>query len=197
MEYIDLILAAILAVFIILGTARGLFREVFGLLGFLGGIVAGILFTGPFSHWLAPKIPSIPFIIIPIVSFLLLFIGVYLLSRLLAGWFSSLSEALHLGWLNKLLGGVVGGFKGAILLSLLLLILSTLPLQSYLEPIKGKSYFYNPLHDLLPALYSIFSASNTDLNEKLEDMFRDSEIKVKNHLIETMLHDPNDSTFVR
>lgn len=197
MEYIDLIFGAILAFFIILGSARGLFREVFGLVGFLGGIIAGILFTGPFSQWLAPKIPSIPFLIIPIVSFLVLFIGVYLFSRLLAGWFSSIFEALHLGWLNKLLGGIVGGFKGAILISLLLAILSALPLQSYLGPIKSKSYFYNPLHDLLPALYSIFSASTSDLNKKLEDMFKDSEARVKKQLIETMLNDSNDSTFVR
>jgi membrane protein required for colicin V production len=197
MEYIDLILGAILAFFIILGSAKGLFREVFGLIGFLGGIIAGILFTGPLSQWLAPKIASIPFIIIPIVSFLLLFMAVYLLSRLLASWFSTIFEALHLKWLNKLLGGIVGGFKGALLLSMLLLILSSLPLQSFLDPIKGKSYFYNPLHNLLPALYSIFSTSTSDLNKKLEDMFKENEAKVKRQILETMLDEGNDSTAVR
>ena len=44
MEYIDLIFGAVLAFFVILGIAKGLFREVFGLIGFLGGIVAGILY---------------------------------------------------------------------------------------------------------------------------------------------------------
>lgn len=197
MEYVDLIFGAVLAFFIILGSAKGFFREVFGLIGFLGGIIAGILFTGPLSHWLAQKITSIPFLIIPIVSFLLLFIAVYLLSRLLADWFSSVFEALHLKWLNKLLGGVVGGFKGAILLSVLLLILSALPVQSILDPIRGKSYFYTPLQNLFPALYSIFSTTPNGLDKKLEDMFRESEAKVKKQIIETMLNEGIDSSAVR
>jgi membrane protein required for colicin V production len=197
MEYVDLIFGAILAFFIILGSAKGLFREVFGLIGFLGGIIAGILYTGPLSHWLAEKIPSIPFLIIPIVSFLILFIAVYLLSRLLADWFSSIFEALHLKWLNKLLGGIVGGFKGAILLSMLLLILSALPLQSFLDPIRGKSYFYIPLQSLLPALYSIFSSTPNGLDKRLQDMFRESEAKVKKQIIETMLDERIDSSAVK
>jgi len=197
MEYVDLIFGAVLAFFIILGSAKGLFREVFGLIGFLGGIIAGILFTGPLSHWLAEKIPSIPFLIIPIVSFLILFIAIYLLSRMLANWFSSIFEALHLKWLNKLLGGIVGGFKGAILLSMLLLILSALPLQSFLDPIRGKSYFYVPLQSLLPALYSIFSSSPHGLDKRLEDMFRESEAKVKKQILETMLNERIDSSSVK
>jgi len=197
MEYVDLIFGAVLAFFIILGSAKGLFREVFGLIGFLGGIIAGILFTGPLSHWLAQKITAIPFLIIPIVSFLVLFIAVYLLSRLLADWFSSIFEALHLKWLNKLLGGVVGGFKGAILLSVLLLILSALPVQSFLDPIRGKSYFYTPLQNLFPALYNIFSSTPSGLDKKVEDMFRESEAKVKKQIIETMLNDGIDSSAVR
>jgi membrane protein required for colicin V production len=197
MEYIDLIFGAILAFFVILGITKGLFREVFGLVGFLGGIVVGIIFTGPLSNWLAPKISSIPYIIIPIISFLLLFLSVYLLSRLLAGWFSSVFEALKLAWLNKLLGGAIGGFKGAILISLLLVFLSVLPVQSFLNPIKEKSYFYNPLQNLLPSLYSLFSSSSTDLNKKLEDIFRKNEQKVKKQIIETMLHEAIDSTDVR
>lgn len=197
MEYIDLIFGAVLAFFVILGIAKGLFREVFGLIGFLGGIVAGILFTSPLSQWIGTKLPSIPFVIIPILCFLLLFLVVYLFSRLVAGWFSSISEALHLGWLNKLLGGAIGGFKGAILLSLLLLFLSILPIQSFLNPIKEKSYFYNSLHDLLPSLYSIFSSSSTDLNKKLEDMFKRNEQKIKKQILETMLNEAIDSTQVR
>lgn len=197
MEYVDLIFGAVLAFFIILGSAKGLFREVFGLIGFLGGIIAGILFTGPLSHWLAEKIPSIPFLIIPIVSFLLVFIAVYLLSRLLADWFSSIFEALHLKWLNKLLGGMVGGFKGAILLSMLLLILSALPVKSFLDPIRGKSYLYAPLQNLLPALYSIFSSTPDGLDKRLEDMFREGEAKVKKQIIETMVNEGVDSTAVR
>lgn len=197
MEYIDLIFGAVLAFFVILGIAKGLFREVFGLIGFLGGIIGGILFTGPLSQWIAPKISSVPFIIIPIFCFLSLFLVVYLFSRLLAGWFSSIFEALHLGWLNKLLGGAIGGFKGSILLSLLLLFLSILPIQSFLNPIKEKSYFYTSLHDLLPSLYSIFSSSSTDLNKKLEDMFRNNEQKIKRQILETMVNETIDSTEVR
>ena len=197
MEYVDLIFGAVLAFFIILGSAKGLFREVFGLIGFLGGIIAGILLTGPLSHWLAEKFSSIPFLVIPIVSFLLLFIAVYLLSRLLAHWFSSIFEALHLKWLNKLLGGIVGGFKGAILLSMVLVILSALPLQSFFDPIRGKSYFYTPLQSLLPALYNIFSSTPHGLDKRLEDMFRESEAKVKKQIIETMLDEGIDSSAVK
>lgn len=197
MEYFDLIFGAILAFFVILGISKGLFREIFGLVGFLGGIVAGILFTGPLSQWLAERFTSIPFIIFPIVAFLILFMIIYLLCLMLARWLRSIFEALQLGWLNKLLGGAVGGLKGAILISLLLLVLSALPIQNYLDPIRQKSYFYTPLQNLLPALYSLFSDHSNDLNRKFEDMFKHGEMQVKKQIAGSILNEAIDSTSVR
>jgi len=196
MEYFDLIFGAILVFFVILGISKGLFREIFGLVGFLGGIVAGILFAGPVGHWLAERFTSIPFIIFPIMAFLLSFMTVYLLSLMLARWLRSIFEALQLGWLNKLLGGAIGGLKGAVLISLLLLILSMFPIQNYLDPIRQKSYFYTPLQNLLPALYGLFSDRSNDLNRKFEDMFKHGEMKVKKQLAGSILHEGIDSTSV-
>ncbi|MFQ5583297.1 MAG: CvpA family protein [Calditrichia bacterium] len=145
MDYVDLIFGAILAFFVIIGFSKGLFREIFGLAGILGGVIAGIIFTGPLSDFFVNKAPAVPSVAIPIVCFTFIFILVFLLSRILANWLSSITRAIHLGWLNKLLGGIVGGLKGGLILSLLLLLISVFPLEPTIDSMRNKSYFSHSL----------------------------------------------------
>ena len=123
MNSLDIIFGLILSIFILVGIWKGFFREVLGFIGIIGGLFLALIGFAPIGKLLTSLIPGIPTFIWPFISFILIFIGVYISSRLLAGILSKLSETIFLGWLNRLLGGLVGGLKGALLISLILMLI--------------------------------------------------------------------------
>jgi membrane protein required for colicin V production len=170
MSLIDLILIFILAGFVLVGVWKGFFREVLGLVGVLLGIFLAIVGFGPLSKILHRLIPVVPGVIWLILSFLGIFIGVYLLSRLLAMLLGKLSSLVMLGWLNRLLGGLIGAIKGAFVISLILMLLGFFPFQDSLKNIRKNSALYEPFQRIIPLVYNVltdFSISSRNLEKKI------------------------------
>lgn len=186
MNSADLIFVIIIGFFFILGLWKGFFREVLGLVGVIGGIILGILGFGPASQGLSSVIPGVPGVLWPFLSFIIIFVVVYLATRLLAGLLSRLSQFLKLGWLNRLLGGLVGALKGAFLISVFLLLLGFLPVQGSLQTVREQSRLYTPLQRLIPTLYNwsnAFSGSGQNFQKKIEDSFAKAKIKFTQEMI--------------
>ncbi len=197
MNSVDIIFGVLLAFFIIIGLWRGFFREVLGLLGIIGGIFLAIIGFGPLGKILSQYVPGIPAFIWPFLSFIVIFIAVYILSRILAGVLSRISESIFLGWLNHLLGGVVGGLKGAILISLFLLLIGFFPFQSSLENVRQGSLFYDPLQRFLPATYSFVTGFNTSsyrFEEKLVNSLQDARVKLNEQILKYLFYGKQDTS---
>jgi len=170
MSFIDIIIISILAGFVLVGIWKGFFREVLGLVGVLLGIFLAIVGFGPLSKILHQIVPAVPAVIWLIISFLGIFIGVYLLSRLLAMLLSKLSSLIMLGWLNRLLGGLIGAVKGAFVISLILMLLGFFPFQDSLKNIRKNSAFYEPFQRIIPLVYNVLtdiSFSSRNLEKKI------------------------------
>ncbi len=200
MDSIDLVILAVLAFFIFKGLRKGFFREILGLLGWVGGIIIAIQGFTPFSRVVEHFLPHLPRVIIPIISFVSLFLIIYLISRFLASGLSELSRTLHLGWLNRLLGAAASGLKGALILSLLFLFLSILPIKGQLNAIKQQSVLYRPIENMVPALYSMSTELSMDtqkLQERLFQVYRQGEEKLKEEAIKRFLNSGSDSTQAR
>ena len=200
MASIDIIFLAVLGVFAIIGIMKGFFREVLGLAGIIGGFVFGFVLFGPVSKLLSNWLPGIPAIIWPFISFLLIFIGVYLASRLLAGMLSKISKAIYLGWLDKLGGGAIGALKGGILLSVVLMLIGFFPIQSTLDEVRGNSALYQPLQRLLPVTYNIitsFSDSSKNMEKKIINTLKNARVKLSEEMVKYYFYgkdNPADST---
>ncbi len=186
MNSADLIFLVILGFFFILGLWKGFFREVLGLVGVVGGIFLGIVGFAPLSNLLAQHISGVPAAVWPILSFLLIFVAVYLASRVTASFLSRLTRLLKLSWLNRLLGGVVGALKGGFLISVVLLILGFLPIQSTLQELKQKSVLYEPIQNLVPFLYNMsasLSGSSTNFQKTMEKSFEKAKMTVTQEMM--------------
>ncbi len=186
MNSADLIFLVILGFFFILGVWKGFFREVLGLVGVVGGIFLGIVGFAPLSNLLAQHISGVPAAVWPILSFLLIFVAVYLASRVTASFLSRLTRLLKLSWLNRLLGGVVGALKGGFLISVVLLILGFLPIQSTLQELKQKSVLYEPIQNLVPFLYNMsasLSGSSTNFQKTMEKSFEKAKMTVTQEMM--------------
>ena len=126
MPLFDTIAAIILIISLIYSMVRGMVREIFALLAYIGGYFAAITFGKDFSSTLEPYISNPT--ALQIISFALIFI-VTLFSISLVG--KGIQKLVHsapgLSGLDRVFGGVIGVGKGIILLIILLFPLKFFP----------------------------------------------------------------------
>jgi membrane protein required for colicin V production len=191
MSAFDIIILTVLSVFTVIGIWKGFFREIFGFLGVVFGALFAILGFGPLSKLLHRLVPDIPAFIWIFLSFLIIFVGFYLLSRFLASMLSKLSKIMLLGWLNRLLGGAVGFLKGALFVSLFLLLIGFLPFQDTLQKVRSNSWLYEPLQRTVPVIYNLFSDfsfSSRNFEKKMTELMEDIEGKMNENVIKYFLY---------
>ena len=196
MHSIDIIFLTILGFFAFLGIWKGFFREILGFIGVVGGIFLGIVGFGPISRVLSQQLPDVPPALWPFLSFFLIFVVFYLLSRFLASLLSKVFKTLYLGWLNRLLGGLVGAFKGAVLISLILLVVGFLPFQKSLQPVREKSLLYNPLQQVIPILYNLSTGARGDtahFEKKITSALKKGQVKLNQAIIDYLFYGKQNS----
>jgi membrane protein required for colicin V production len=84
----------------------------------------------------------------PIAGFIVLFVGVQLLFLALSRLLERVLETLSLSLANRAAGGALGGFKAALLLSVLFLVLAGMEMPS--EQVRDRSVLYAPVAKALP-----------------------------------------------
>ena len=152
MNWIDLILVSVLALFGLRGFFRGFFREVFSLAGLIIGFMLAAALLPPAAAY-AAEWWKLPPLILKGSVFVIIFFSVYFLFNL-AGWLLHRSESLlFLKTLNRAGGIAVGLGKGAAITALAVFFLvnaSWLPKarQGNLQ----SSYLVSPLSHLAEGL---------------------------------------------
>jgi membrane protein required for colicin V production len=200
MNALDMIFGVVLLLFIFIGIWKGFFREVLGFTGIIAGIIFGILGFGSLSKALSNLVSGIPPFIWIFLSFMLIFISVYILFRLLAGLLSRLSQMFLLGWLNRVLGGIIGGLKGVSLISLLLLVIGFLPFQKVLHDVRAGSSLYEPIQRFIPSAYNFFSGfsiRSKDFEKKITDTLEDIQGKLSEEIIKYFFYGKQESSHAK
>jgi membrane protein required for colicin V production len=102
---IDIIFVILLVLALINGYRRGLIVAVFSLVSIIVGLAAAIKLSAVVANHLGDTV-KVSDKWLPVISFAIVFIVVVLLIRLGARAIQKLTEALMLGWLNRL-GGII------------------------------------------------------------------------------------------
>ena len=145
MNWIDLILTCVLALFGLRGFFRGFFREVFSLIGLIAGLMLAVILVQPVATY-ATDWWSLSPLIVKAAAFITIFFAVYFLCNLI-GWLLHRSESLlFLKPLNRAAGIAVGLGKGAAIVALLVFFLldALSGSKAAQEKIQG-SYLVSPL----------------------------------------------------
>ena len=133
----DLFCVALLALFVILGAIRGFIRQVFGLLGFVGGILLARLAAPAFGEAFGKDLHLAPAIATAALAFVL-FIVAELLARFLGKVVHQQLGGGVAGGLNRVGGSWIGGGKGVLvvwaLASLVALVRPYLPRVEHETP---------------------------------------------------------------
>lgn len=162
---LDVIGIIIIALFFIRGYMKGIIVAAFSVLAILLGILCALKLSQAFSAWLLEKGYATSGWV-QVISYVVLFLGVFLLVRLLAKLIEKSVEGMMLGVVNKLIGGLLYAFLGAVLWSSLLWIGSRMHLISPETIAASKTYswlsqlapwFFEQAGKVLPFVKDTFS----------------------------------------
>jgi membrane protein required for colicin V production len=143
MSWLDIIILLPLLIGLVRGLMKGLVIEIASIVAIVLGYIGSRLWGAMFAAWLIKQF-SWPETVCMVVAYALLFIGISLLLHILARALSKLFQKVSLGWINRLLGGVFGTLKWAIIVLTLVLCVHRLDEQfQFIQPdLKEQSIIY-------------------------------------------------------
>lgn len=171
-SYLDLIIVIALIFFLVRGFKRGFTEEFIQMLGTVVSLILAIRYMSDISHYLINPV-GIPTIGAIVVAFASIFLVSFFTFRYLA---TSMRKAVNvsvaLGGLDKIVGGAFGLTKGAIFISLFVILLSLFEVFPFVSRYTSNSALYNPMRQVAPLAYDalkVFVPQSKPFFEELKD----------------------------
>lgn len=125
MTTFDIIVCSILGLSAVISLFKGFVKEVFSLLSYLGGFLMATKYQEGFSQTLMESIPSKP------IAKILAFVAIYILTAIIISLMGKVARGMlfsgtQLSVIDRLMGGIVGFCRGAVIV-----IAITFPLQFF------------------------------------------------------------------
>jgi membrane protein required for colicin V production len=189
MNTIDICILVVLGIFGIKGFIRGIVIEIFTLVGMVVAYIIAIREMSFLSNLLVTKL-HLPDILASSIAFLVLFIGIVFLFRWLAGALKLFARWTFIGWLDSLGGMIFGLFKGALIASLLILLISLLPLSSEIQKQQEASFLFKPIRSVAPLVFNTLKRiipHSKDFYEELKESIKKQTKETTDHIISKKL----------
>lgn len=146
MTWLDILIIIPLVFGLVRGLMKGLIVEVTSIVGIILGFLGAKWWSAAFASWLMMQFEWSETACI-VIAYAVLFAGIALALNIVARLLSKLFQKIHLGWLNRILGGVFGAAKWGIVIVALVLCLHNIDKQfGLLKPeLRDKSVVYTTL----------------------------------------------------
>ena len=179
MNYLDIAIVAPLLYGLIKGFSNGLIKEITGLLSLILGVYIAVNFSiflephliGFFNNYERFK---------PILAFAILFIATIFIVKVIGILANKITQALALGLISRIFGGIFGSLKVALIVSFLLTIESKFELIP--NDIKERSELYSPSIKFLEILTPHFEKHKEileNIQQQTKEVKEDFEEKLK------------------
>ncbi len=154
MNTIDIVISLILIFGLIKGYIRGIFIEITSLVGLILGIYGAIHFSFYLSNILKNRVDwdeSMIQIVAFAGTFLIILMALIFLGKAL----TKIAETASLGIINKMLGGIFGVLKYALILSIVFIVYDQIngSLQFMSKKKMNNSVLYDPVMNLAPSIF--------------------------------------------
>ena len=164
MDIVRIGIGIILLVFFIIGLKRGLIRQVLEVLGLIAAFIGSFYL----AHYLAVYIDSkivLSYRIALIIAAVVIFIGIIILFYFLGLSLQKFFKMTILGAFDRIMGGIFGAVKGVLLISLVLVIILSIPLDwDFKDQIRDDAVT-GAIYPVLPVLFDlVVSRSGLDFN---------------------------------
>lgn len=160
LNWLDLVIAIILAAAVIQGIRVGLIRSIFSVVGLAAGFIAAISYYGPAGSMIIRHI-NMPQIIADVLSFIVIFAVTTAIVHLAGSFVAVLTRIRLFRFADRVGGSTAGLLIGFILVGTTLIMVTAFPLfnglhdqieESYLAPpiVENTQQIYEELGELLP-----------------------------------------------
>ena len=152
MTAIDIIILVFIGISAVWGVVRGFVRQLSSLVGLIVGLLVARALFAEVGDWMAPTI-GVSVTVARVLAFFMLWIVVPLVFSLIASFLTKALQIIHLGWINRLLGGALGAVKCMLLIGLAAQLVEFIDPEGELLPetTKQQSALYQPMYDLAGA----------------------------------------------
>lgn len=119
MNTLDILLIIPLTYGLISGLTKGFVKEIGSLLGIILGLYAARFFAPEVTYWLTSWLNTSAQITL-LIAYALIFLTVSIGLNILAYMLTKLLQVIHIGWINRMAGALLGTLKITIVLSVIL-----------------------------------------------------------------------------
>ncbi len=169
----DIIVLVCIAFFAFSGLKNGLIEEVIKLIGFILAIYIavkyyylGIVVLQHFLNITSDGVATVS-------GFIVVFMIIYLSLLLLSWTLQSIIKSLKLVWLDRSFGLLFGAFKGILIMSIFVWLISVFKEFGYAERLKESSITYNMLHSFKNTISEFFNIDDdiSVISDSIREIF--------------------------
>lgn len=166
MVTVDIVIAVWIGLGLVQGLMKGFIRQLASILGLIAGLLVARALFATVAEWLAPALGT-SVTVAQILSFVLIWVAVPIGFAFVASLLTKALHAVHLGGLNRLLGGGLGALKYMILLGLAIHVLEYMDPKGEMmsETKKKESVLYYPVKDLSGIFFPVLKNVTEQLIE--------------------------------
>ena len=190
MNILDIIIGIILILFALSGLRKGLIIEAFYLASYIVGIYGAMFFSESVAESLSDAI-HVSQEYLALIAFILTFVVFMIVIRYLGRLISGLVEAIHLGFIDKIGGLVFGILKGALLVSIFIMVLNIFGYGDVVnKDVRKESFLYVKTENIANVLYKNQDLVKDSMRKSFDrgmDIFDDGFEKLED-VIETSLN---------
>lgn len=162
MTTVDVIILILLVVGIVRGVLTGGIKQVLSFVGVVLGLLLAVSLSEPVSKKLV-ELNWSPEGLAPALSFIIIFFLVQGLVLIVTHFLKSVLEKIKLGGLDKALGGIMGGGKAILVISLILFLVRFIGIPG--EEQRDSSFFYDIIYPITPATWDFVVGNAPELSD--------------------------------
>jgi membrane protein required for colicin V production len=173
MEVIDIIILILIGVGAIQGLIKGSIKQLAAIVGFVAGLLLARGLFGVVAEQLAPALDT-SITIAQILSFILIWVAVPIGCLLVALVLAKALDVVNLGWLNHLLGAMLGALKVMLLVGLGIYVLEYIDPKSKMvsKSTKRTSLLYSPMKDMVNQCLPVVKGLTEELKDVTDKMIK-------------------------
>ena len=173
MNWLDVVWLIVIVFFLVRGAMKGLFREIFGLLGVFIGLIVAVNYSQGVGNIIRGEITRLSPQIAKGISFAIIFVGIALTGGLIGLVFHGMSKYSPVKGIDRGGGLILGLVEGGVVCSVILIFLTISPLAENADRWKKDSTISPYLMKIGPFVYdsiaSIVPGEAKKLMKKIDE----------------------------
>ena len=166
MEVIDIIILILIGLGVIQGLMKGSIKVLGSIVGFVAGLLLARALFGTVAEQLAPALGT-SITVAQILAFVLIWVAVPIGCSLVASLLTKALNVVHLGWLNRLVGALLGAVKVMLLIGLGIYVLEYIDPKSEMvsKTTKRSSLLYSPMKEFVDQCLPMMKDVTDDIKD--------------------------------